>query len=513
MTLSQKVGQLFIFGFKGETVSPEMQKTIATLKPGGFILFGRNIKSLSQIAQLNADLQEISLKRNGTPLFLAVDQEGGSVTRIKTSPPLPSAYTIGGTNEPTLAFQAGKVTGEMLRVLGFNMNLAPVLDMTDENLDSFISARSYSSSPNLISSMGLAFAQGLAEAQILPVAKHFPGHGPILLDTHQMTPSRPLSFSTLMNSELIPFTEFASSSIPSGIMVAHIVYPEVDASKNPATYSKKLIQGLLLDQLKFKGLVMTDDIEMGGAASLKNIEDRAVAAVTAGNDLIMVGWTPSQQTRAVNGVVKAVKSGKISIARINKSVEKILAMKSQLSQPQNRGLASTSSQKSKLSLSQNISAQFKKIQYRSVFNDIIARYFKPLESRTHVITSVEKIVVISPLPSFHASFNKVDKSQKVVNKSDLRSLTASPKTLWVYHVPSPMALEGLRKIPFEMQKSTIVVSSHPKLKIQNPDTFLSVVETYSHSPMLGQFTAEAIQKMLTNSQTASLFNLPSSFDR
>lgn len=497
MTLQEKVGQLFIFGFRGHTLTPELQKTVTTLKPGGLILFGRNIKTLTQVAKLNSDLQKLSLTKNKMPLLLAVDQEGGAVTRIKTSPPLPSAYTIGGTNEPTLAFQAGKVTGEMLSVLGFNMNLAPVLDMTDEKLDSFISVRSFSASPSLISSMGLAFAQGLAEARILPVAKHFPGHGPILLDTHHMTPQRRLSLSTLMSSELIPFTEFASSSIPSGIMVAHIVYPELDASLNPATYSHKLVSDLLLDQLKFKGLVMTDDIEMAGAASLKNVEDRAVAAVLAGNDLIMVGWTPSLQRKAVHGVLAAVKSGKIPMERINQSVRKIISMREKLSPATLRVPASTP-------VAKTIAQRFKNIQYGPVFNGIIARYFKQLPGKKVMETSIDQIIVVSPVPSFHNSFNKVEKSPQVISKSQLSNTKFTENTLLIYHITSTESFEDVRKIPLEQQKNTILISSHPKLKIQDPLQFLGVVETFSHSPLLGKFTAEAVNKLLAQQSNAAL---------
>ncbi|MBY0314165.1 MAG: glycoside hydrolase family 3 protein [Bdellovibrionales bacterium] len=503
MSVQQKVGQLFVFGFKGDKLTPELKKSITSLKPGGFIVFGRNIKSLSQIAKLNADLQLTSLSQNNPALFLAVDQEGGAVTRIKTSPPLPSAYTIGGTNEPTLAYQAGKVTGEMLGVLGFNMNLAPVLDMTDDKLDSFISARSFSASPSQISSMGLAFAQGLAESKILPVAKHFPGHGPIALDTHQVTPSRSMSLGSLMNSELIPFTDFAASSMPSGVMVAHIVFPDIDPSNSPATYSKKLVNDILLDQLKFKGLVMTDDIEMQGAAALQRIEDRAVAAFLTGNDLIMVGWTPSMQKRAVQGVLAAVKSGKISRARLDHSVKKILAVKEKLVPPPVRKVAQAKLETNTTLLSKTIANRFKKIQYSSVFNSIIARYFKSLSDAKSVAETVDHIVVISPVSSFHSSFNKVEKTQKVVNKSELTATTPlSSQTLLVYHVTSPQTFEGLRKIPGEMQKKTIVVSSHPKLRVQDTSSFLGVVETYSHSPMLGKFTAEAINKILIANRNA-----------
>ena len=161
LTLEQKVGQMFIFGFAGTKLNKNLKAHLRKHQPGAVIVFGRNIKTLSQTSDLNSELQKLTLSYSEVPLFVAIDQEGGSVSRIKTSPGLPSAYTIGNTNDTALSFQAGRVTGQILRLLGFNMNLAPVLDVTDSQLHSFIASRSFSESPHKVSSMGVAFAQGL----------------------------------------------------------------------------------------------------------------------------------------------------------------------------------------------------------------------------------------------------------------------------------------------------------------------------------------------------------------
>lgn len=490
LSLEQKVGQLFIFGFPGKKLTPELQKTIKTLKPGALIIFGRNIETLKQIAEFNSQLQASSLRSSGIPLFLAVDQEGGAVSRIRTSPNLPSAYTIGNTSQPTLAFQAGKVTGEILTTLGFNMNLAPVLDITDDKLNSFVGARSFSDSPHKISSMGVAFAQGLAETKVIPVAKHYPGHGPIALDTHQMMPERRSSYSDLAAADLIPFTQFANSNIESGVMVAHISFPNIDSSQLPATYSHKLISEILVDQLKYKGLIMTDDIEMAGAGSFKHIEDRAVAAIRAGNDLIMVGWSPRQQKRAIKGVIAAVRKGVIPMERINRSVKKILALKAEYAASSaSRNIANTIGLKEAL----------RKIPYNSVFNEIIASYFKNLPGLKEVTTPLQKVHVVSAMPAFITSFRRWAKINSVSSSATASgNIPLAQKDLIVYHVSNLKALEEVRDIPHDVRKKIIVITSHPKAHVLDKASFLDVIEVYSNHPNLGGYAAEAINRHKQN---------------
>lgn len=485
LTLEQKVGQMFMFGFKGTKMTPELAGHLRATKPGALILFGRNIKTLTQTSNLNYDLQQMSLDTGGLPLFLAIDQEGGSVLRIRTSPSLPSAYTIGNTNDPTLAFQAGKVTGEVLSLLGFNMNLAPVLDITDSSLSSFISSRSFSDSPHKISTMGVAMAQGLAESKVLPIAKHFPGHGPIALDSHKMTPHRQLSYSSLLANDLVPFTQLANTDINAGVMVAHIAYPQVDSSGLPATYSKKIISGILLDQLKFKGLVLTDDLEMSGAATLKKIEDRAITSIRAGSDLILLGWSVALQKRAVKAVIAAVRSGKIPESRINASVSKILSYKSQYLASATRAPASATSLK----------VGMKNIQYGSVYSDIIAKFFERLPGLSGTAQPFRTYTVVSPVKSFSTSFKRYISDPSVTITTSIKNKFApGANSLIVFHAASPKALAELYAMPDNLRKRTVVVSSHPRVHVANKTSYLDVIEVFSSHPNLGGFMADAINR-------------------
>jgi beta-N-acetylhexosaminidase len=488
LTVEQKVGQLFIFGFGGTKVTPTIERQIRTLKPGAFLLFGRNIRTLKQTSELNHQLQQTSIKYSGLPLFLAVDQEGGNVARIHTSPSLPSAYTIGNTNEPTLAFQAGKVTAEMLRTLGFNMNLAPVLDITDDKLTSFVGTRSFSNSPRKISSMGVAFAEGLAEGKILPVAKHFPGHGPIALDTHQMTPRRSISASELFSSDLVPFMQFANSRFSSGIMVAHIAFPNIDKSELPSTYSKKMVTEILKQQIKYKGLIMTDDIEMAGANAFKKVEDRAVAAILAGNDLIMVGWSPKLQARAVHAVLAAVKKGTIPMERIDQSVRKILALKNEYASEEGaRTLANTL----------GVKETFNKIPYGSVFNEIIANYFKTLPGLQSIREDVKKIKVVSGSNSFTTSFRRWIKNPNISFTRNFSEKTPiGNNELVIFNISKLRDLAAVREIPLEVRKKVILVTSHSKILIEDKSSFLDVIEVYSNHPNLGGYMAEAVNRTI-----------------
>ena len=485
LSLEEKVGQLFIFGFSGTKISQRMKVHFRQLQPGAVIVFGRNIKTLAQVAELNSELQKLSSKYTKLPLFIAIDQEGGSVSRIKTSPSLPSAYTIGNTNDPALSFQAGKVTGQILRILGFNMNLAPVLDVTDSQLQSFISSRSFSESPHKVSSMGLAFAQGLEDSQVLPVAKHFPGHGGIALDTHRTTPHRQVSYQTLLNTDLIPFSQYAGSDILGGIMVAHISYPLIDSSRLPATFSKHLITQVLTNEMKYKGLIMTDDIEMAGAAALPQVEDRAVAALLAGNDLVMLAWSQELQSRAVTAVLAAVKTGKISEERINQSVQKILDFKNAYAPLGQRSLASKD----------NLKVDLNKIQYNNIYSDIVSRFFKTLPGLEKTNLLYDSLHVVSPSQNFVDSFRRYIKNQNTSSSAKITSVKKIvSNTLFVVHITNAKQLKTLYTLSSEQKRRTIVVSSNSKSNFKDKSAFLDVVEVFSLHPNLGGFTADAINR-------------------
>ena len=327
LSLEAKVSQLFIVGFMGQRIEQGLSDTIKARMPGAIIVFGRNIKSAEQVSNLCYSAQIASFDAVGLPLLIAVDQEGGNVIRIHTAPPLPSALAFGSTHDPKLVREAGLGTGRLLRSLGFNMNLAPVMDVTDPTRDKFIGTRTFGNDPQLVTDLSAAFADGLQTSGVLPTAKHFPGHGGLNEDSHLGTPTKLDSLAEMTKRDLVPFTEAARSTSPPAMMIAHVAYPKLDPSGLPATFSKPIVTDLLRKKLGFDGIVVTDDIEMAGASAIRDPPERAVRAIEAGADLVMIGWNKRLQRSLRAAVLAAVKNGRIAESRIDESVRRLLRAK------------------------------------------------------------------------------------------------------------------------------------------------------------------------------------------
>lgn len=326
MTIEQKVGQILFVGVPGKDLGSNVSDHLKRIRPGGILLFGHNIRSAMQVSRMNASLSALGHSVSGFPPLLAVDQEGGPVVRIRTSRPLPSALALGLTRDPQLAERAGVETGRLLRALGFNMNLAPVLDLGGEQARGFIGVRAYSIHPEVVSLMGERFAKGLLTSQICPTAKHFPGHGGTDGDSHSAQVRRQTSLDQMLRRDLLPFRNFAREP-RSAIMLAHVAFPNIDPSALPATYSPRIVRGLLRDDLQYAGIAVSDDIQMSGASITSDPGERAVRAFEAGVDMVMVAWSPQQQRAAYDGLMAAVKSGRISEDRLDASLKRILAVK------------------------------------------------------------------------------------------------------------------------------------------------------------------------------------------
>ena len=264
MPLRKKIGQMFMIGFKGISMDEELSDSIKAINPGALIIFSRNLTSARQITEMNAAAQKLSVFTTGLPLLISTDQEGGDVIRIRTTVPLPSQLALGATADPAIAETAGFATGQLLHILGFNMNLAPVLDVSDPKQMSFIGTRTYGSDPQLVARMAIGFSEGLYKANVMPTAKHFPGHGGGVEDSHNMTPQKYLTYDELKEADLVPFTSM-QAHFPNrwATMLGNIAYPALDASRDPATISAPIVGGILRKEMHFNGLVITDDIQMG----------------------------------------------------------------------------------------------------------------------------------------------------------------------------------------------------------------------------------------------------------
>lgn len=232
------IGQLLLIGFKGQSVDDGLKTAIQAFHPGGVLLFGRNVQTVYQVAELTHAAQKLSLAHSKKPLLIAIDQEGGNVIRLRHAPPLPSALAIAQTKSPQIAEKAGRATGTLLRTLGINTNLAPVVDVSDPSTDTFLGTRSFGNDPGLVAKLSSHFAFGLQAERVMPIAKHFPGHGDASGDSHFVAASSPLTRDEVISKDLAPYLALSATlEKPWGIMLAHVSFPKIDPSKMPATFS------------------------------------------------------------------------------------------------------------------------------------------------------------------------------------------------------------------------------------------------------------------------------------
>ena len=336
MTLSDKVGQLFMLGFSGTSVSKELTGLIDEYRPGGLILFSRNLRSPQQIARLTNALQQKAARggraASAAPLLIAVDQEGGRVSRVPAGfTVFPACGVLGRCDSTELAYSAAAATAAELRAVGINMNLAPVLDVDTNPQNPIIGDRSFSPDPTRVCELGLATIAGLQDQKVIACGKHFPGHGDTTADSHKELPVVTASRERLHDLELRPFHHAISNGL-AALMTAHVLYPALDEAL-PATLSPAILTGLLRDEMRFTGLTLTDDLEMHAIIDHYGIGEAAVRAVLAGADLLLICKDPDRQVTAMDAVLDAVKQGAIPERRLEASLKRIAQTKQRFLHP------------------------------------------------------------------------------------------------------------------------------------------------------------------------------------
>lgn len=330
MTLEQKVAQMFVFTFYGTPLNQPAQAVLETWQPGAVALLPSNLGNPQTVTNLTNQIQGILLNAGGIPALIAVDQEGGIVAHLEdgfTQWPVPMLLTASGDIE--LAYQVGRSKAAELRAVGINMNLAPVADLHTNPLNPIIGRRSFGSDPTMVAPILKAFVEGMQDGGVLATAKHFPGHGDTDTDSHIALPILNHDRARLQSVELVPFMSAIEANV-GAIMMAHIWLPEFESRENyPASLSSVFVDDLLRDQLGYKGLVLTDAMDMDAIDTVYSPEQRALLAIEAGNDLILTGAhvSPEQQVRAMEAVVAAVRAGEIAEERIDQSVQRILDAK------------------------------------------------------------------------------------------------------------------------------------------------------------------------------------------
>ncbi len=302
----------------------ETLKAIRLWKPGGVILFSVNMDTVAQTAAFIRQLQASS----GIPLFIGVDEEGGKVSRLAAAKnmgavPMPPAAVIGKTGIADFAKEAAAAMGAQLSQLGFNLDFAPVADINTNPENPVIGNRAYGTEPEPTSLMVAAALEGLRQAGIIPVVKHFPGHGDTQTDSHLGLAVVAGDRKRMDAVELVPFRAAIAAGAPV-VMTAHVNTPGISERQLPATLNPDILDGLLRDELQFGGVIITDAMEMGAITENYGEDESIVMAVEAGVDMLLV---PVSLERACNALVEAVKSGRIPEERVNESVLRILSLK------------------------------------------------------------------------------------------------------------------------------------------------------------------------------------------
>lgn len=334
MPLEEKLMQMFIItpdaltGVKNVTLAGNTTKNALENNPvGGLIYFSNNIESRQQLASMLNTTQSMYNEKNGFPIFLGIDEEGGTVSRIASSgisvKQFESMAEIGAAEDYDRAEDVGNTIGRYLSELGFNLDFAPVADVLVNADNEVIGSRSFGSDAEIVSSMALAVADGLKSNGIIPVYKHFPGHGAATGDTHKGAVSTSRTLAQMEDNELFPF-KFAISGGADMIMAAHIGAPALTGSNVPCSLSKAVVTELLRTKLEFDGVIVTDALDMDAIKENCSSEDAAVMAVEAGCDMLLM---PEDYSAALAGLKSAVESGRISEERINQSVKRILSLK------------------------------------------------------------------------------------------------------------------------------------------------------------------------------------------
>jgi beta-N-acetylhexosaminidase len=320
---TDSIGQLILTGVPGLELDSATAALFRRVQPGGFILFGRNIQSARQLRKLIDDLREVS----EIEPIITIDQEGGRVSRLRLigSEP-PNAQQLRDRSDVSLVRRHGEITGRLLRLFGFNLDLCPVLDISfDDEADNSLRGRCYGKTVDQVVTLAGAFNDALREQGILSCGKHFPGYSAATVDAHHDLPKIDRARDELDEQELAVFRHFVPSV--DSMMICHAWYPCFNPIKRPASLSREIVTNLLRDEFKFDGLIMTDDLDMGAILNQYGLEETIRLAIQAGNDWVMI----CHRVDAIGEVHATL--GKLPPPQIERALERVVQTKAKLAPP------------------------------------------------------------------------------------------------------------------------------------------------------------------------------------
>ena len=324
LTIEEKVGQMLMVGIENKNCIKSVEYLIEKYKIGGVLLYKRDYKNYKELNELINRLRALG-RKNKVPLFIAIDQEGGRVNRMPDEfGNLPSANKLALYKEEDLVEKSGEITGEMLRSVGFNFNFAPVLDIKRFGNTQAIGDRAFSDDVETVSRCGITYMNKMKEQHIVPAIKHYPGHGATKKDSHFTLPVIEETKENLEQEDLVPFKRAIECSADV-LLVGHLRIKKVTHCY-PASMSKSFVRKYIRKKNRFNGIVITDDIRMKAVKILYGTKRALIKAFKAGNDIILFKYNTGDEA-LIDKILKEVNDGKINIAKINRSVRRILKVK------------------------------------------------------------------------------------------------------------------------------------------------------------------------------------------
>jgi beta-N-acetylhexosaminidase len=336
LSLDDKAAMMMLIGIPGRSVTPATEHWFSQRHASGVILFPTNIGTPHALRDFVRSLQNLPPAEHGN-LLISVDQEGGRVRRLRNNVTfLPSPMTVGMTESPGMGYMAGMVAGKELFALGINTNLAPVLDLYNSRQDRLIGTRSFGRNPRQVGAIGSAYIKALQLQGVSATAKHFPGHGEAQGDSHYTLPISNITLERWKRTHRVPFDQAIAQGADL-MMTAHVRFPqllkELQAPETerdlPASFSPTLLTQLLRNEMGFRGVVVTDDLEMHAIRKKWRLGDAAVKSLEAGSDMVMVAWTESTKEEVFSAIRDAIQSGRLSERKVTETLTRILTLRRQ----------------------------------------------------------------------------------------------------------------------------------------------------------------------------------------
>ena len=327
--MREKIGPSLIIGIKGLSLTDDEAAFLVRENIGGVILFKRNFESPRQLFELSTELRSLAKKKGDkVPFFISVDQEGGRVARFrKPFTEWPPMAAVGKLDSATVSFKVGQILAQELAAVGVNLNFAPSIDIFTNPLNTVIGDRSFSTDAEIVAKLGSAMVRGMIKGGVIPVAKHFPGHGNTLIDSHEELPIENQTLGEIEVRELIPFKQVFRARL-SVLMSSHLKFPNIDPDW-PVSLSEIFLKDILRDQLRYRGLVISDDLDMKALAKYHTKAEIAVRALQAGSNILCYCNEPDSPVIALDAIEKAVRDKTLPLQVLIENAAKINTVKTE----------------------------------------------------------------------------------------------------------------------------------------------------------------------------------------